>query len=461
MDRARVTPPGRAISRAGGRSASATIRARDCWCVSTSVATSPGRSIRRPERHDARVAPAALRKEVETCGLCHARRAGFNEDWVPGQWLSQTHVVEPLARNTYHPDGQIRDVEEPYNYTPFKQSKMFAAGVTCSDCHEPHSAKLRALRRRRLPAMPCLRQIRRCKTSPPRQRRSAADVHVVPHAGPHLHGRRSQARSHLPRAAARSFGQARDTERLQRLPRRQVGAMGRRCRRRLVRPQSRGFSDLWGGVPCCAHRPGRRRRASCRRCRGSTMRRRLRVQARLPNSPLASRPRISARREPGLPIPIRWCGSVRWTCWKTFRPPRSGRWCRRFCPIRCAASVSGQRRCSPRFRPQASRRPIASASIKRQGSLSPRNAPTPRGRKPARRWRIFSRSADRPADAEAEYKAALQLSPQYVTAAINLADLYRQLGRDTEGERASARRNRGFTARRCGPPRARPCTDAG
>ena len=44
---------------------------------------------------------------------------------------------------TYHADGQIRDVEEPYNYTPFKQSRMFAAGVTCSDCHEPHSAKLR------------------------------------------------------------------------------------------------------------------------------------------------------------------------------------------------------------------------------------------------------------------------------------------------------------------------------
>ena len=90
------------------------------------------------------VAPVTLRKEVETCGLCHARRAGFHEDWIPGQWLSQTHVVEPLTRNTYHDDGQIREVEEPYNYAPFKQSKMFAAGVTCSDCHEPHSAKLRA-----------------------------------------------------------------------------------------------------------------------------------------------------------------------------------------------------------------------------------------------------------------------------------------------------------------------------
>src|SRR5262249_59479665 len=38
------------------------------------------------------------------------------------------------------------------------------------------------------------------------------------------------------------------------------------------------------------------------------------------------------------------------------------------------------------------------------------------------------------ADAEAEYKAALRLSPQFTPAAINLADLYRQLGRDGEGE---------------------------
>src|SRR5262249_43237696 len=39
------------------------------------------------------------------------------------------------------PDGQMRDVVEAYNYVPFKQSKMFAAGVTCSNCHDPHSGK--------------------------------------------------------------------------------------------------------------------------------------------------------------------------------------------------------------------------------------------------------------------------------------------------------------------------------
>jgi predicted CXXCH cytochrome family protein len=88
------------------------------------------------------IAPAVTRREIESCGLCHARRGEFSEDWVPGQPLSDTHVVSLVARGLYHADGQMLD--EVYNYGPFKQSKMFAAGVTCSDCHEPHAAKLRA-----------------------------------------------------------------------------------------------------------------------------------------------------------------------------------------------------------------------------------------------------------------------------------------------------------------------------
>src|SRR5882757_3875721 len=87
------------------------------------------------------IPPAMLRKEVETCGLCHARRGEFSEDWMPGQSLSDTHVVSNLARGLYHADGQMLD--EVYNYGSFKQSKMFAAGVTCSDCHDPHGTKLR------------------------------------------------------------------------------------------------------------------------------------------------------------------------------------------------------------------------------------------------------------------------------------------------------------------------------
>ena len=88
--------------------------------------------------------PSMVRKEVETCGRCHARRGQLSEDWTPGRPLSETHRVSLLDRQHYHADGQMRDDEETYNYAPFKQSKMFAKGVTCSDCHDPHSAALKA-----------------------------------------------------------------------------------------------------------------------------------------------------------------------------------------------------------------------------------------------------------------------------------------------------------------------------
>ncbi|MEY9120869.1 putative CXXCH cytochrome family protein [Bradyrhizobium yuanmingense] len=92
-----------------------------------------------------RSAPApARRKEVETCGRCHARRGQLSEDWTPGRSLSETHAVSLLDRQRFHADGQMRDDEETYNYAPFRQSKMFAKGVTCSDCHDPHSAALKA-----------------------------------------------------------------------------------------------------------------------------------------------------------------------------------------------------------------------------------------------------------------------------------------------------------------------------
>ncbi len=79
--------------------------------------------------------------EVELCGRCHARRTQITEDYRHGAPLSDSHRVSLLEDRLYFPDGQIRD--EVYVYGSFRQSRMHAAGVTCSDCHEPHSLGLR------------------------------------------------------------------------------------------------------------------------------------------------------------------------------------------------------------------------------------------------------------------------------------------------------------------------------
>lgn len=82
------------------------------------------------------------RDEVETCARCHARRSIYSEDWKPGAPLEDTHLPSFLSDGLFEPDGTMRD--EVFNDHSFKQSLMYQKGVVCSDCHEPHSAKLKA-----------------------------------------------------------------------------------------------------------------------------------------------------------------------------------------------------------------------------------------------------------------------------------------------------------------------------
>lgn len=81
-------------------------------------------------------------REVEACGRCHARRGVLTGDYRHGQPLLATHAPALLTEGLYYADGQIQD--EVFEYGSFRQSRMFQAGVGCSDCHEPHSLKLRA-----------------------------------------------------------------------------------------------------------------------------------------------------------------------------------------------------------------------------------------------------------------------------------------------------------------------------
>ncbi len=81
-------------------------------------------------------------QELTVCAGCHSRGRPIADGVAIGAPLLDSHEIELLSPGIFHSDGQIDD--EDFEYGSFLQSKMHGAGVTCSDCHEPHSLKLRA-----------------------------------------------------------------------------------------------------------------------------------------------------------------------------------------------------------------------------------------------------------------------------------------------------------------------------
>jgi tetratricopeptide (TPR) repeat protein len=79
---------------------------------------------------------------VETCARCHARASRLSDNYHHGQSFLQTHIPATINTVNYYIDGQIK--EEDYEYGSFLQSKMYSMGVTCVNCHEPHSMQLKA-----------------------------------------------------------------------------------------------------------------------------------------------------------------------------------------------------------------------------------------------------------------------------------------------------------------------------
>jgi predicted CXXCH cytochrome family protein len=80
-------------------------------------------------------------RQLSTCAACHARRSEL-DDHDPEALFGDLYRLSLIEPGLYFPDGQI--LEEVYVYGSFLQSKMHAAGVVCSDCHEPHGTTLRA-----------------------------------------------------------------------------------------------------------------------------------------------------------------------------------------------------------------------------------------------------------------------------------------------------------------------------
>lgn len=78
---------------------------------------------------------------MDTCFACHSLRAPLHDGINPDKAFLDQFSPQLLLPPNYHADGQIK--EEVYVYGSFLQSKMFAAGVNCLDCHDKHTMKVK------------------------------------------------------------------------------------------------------------------------------------------------------------------------------------------------------------------------------------------------------------------------------------------------------------------------------
>jgi predicted CXXCH cytochrome family protein len=373
--------------------------------------------------------PATTRKEVEACGRCHARRGEFSEDWIPGRPLSDTHAVAPLSRGLYHADGEMRD--EVYNYGSFKQSRMFAAGVTCSDCHEPHSATLRA---------PGAEVCSQCHA--PEKYAAVAHRH---HEG--VDPAPTCISCHMPTRTYMVVDVRHDHS--FRIPRPDVTATvgtPNACNdchtdksaewaaaavaswhgpnRRGFQNYAAAFRAAWdGGADASA------RLAAVAANQATPAFARAGALAELHASPANLEIAETALADPDPMVRIGALDMIEGLppdqLWQLASPLLSDPI--RGVRIRAAALLAAA---PPAAQPPADRERFAKAAAEFEAAQR-LNADRPESRSALGTFYARQR---RFADAEAEYKAALALSPRYLPASINLADLYRQTGRDSDGE---------------------------
>jgi len=126
-------PGSRHVARARGESAAGgelpvRFEGRGSWELAPGAATA---RLREPRVADA---------EMDACGRCHARRGAITEEYDYGRPLLDTHRPALLDEGLYFADGQIQG--EVYVWGSFLQSRMYASGVACSDCHDPHSLRI-------------------------------------------------------------------------------------------------------------------------------------------------------------------------------------------------------------------------------------------------------------------------------------------------------------------------------
>lgn len=83
----------------------------------------------------------APKELVDQCARCHMRREQFSELFNFEGTLLDHYYPQLLEERLYQADGQILD--EDYVYGSFLQSKMYQNNVTCTNCHDAHTLKLK------------------------------------------------------------------------------------------------------------------------------------------------------------------------------------------------------------------------------------------------------------------------------------------------------------------------------
>ena len=82
------------------------------------------------------------RYQVDACAPCHSRRQRLTDAELPGKPFLDNYHPALLREGLYYADGQQQD--EVYVWGSFLQSRMYAQGVRCTDCHDPHGLGLKA-----------------------------------------------------------------------------------------------------------------------------------------------------------------------------------------------------------------------------------------------------------------------------------------------------------------------------
>lgn len=91
---------------------------------------------------DVALKSASQQTVLETCARCHSRRAPLDDGFKHTNRLADDYAMSLITAAQYEVDGHFK--QEDFESGSFAQSKMFMKGVTCLDCHNPHTGELKA-----------------------------------------------------------------------------------------------------------------------------------------------------------------------------------------------------------------------------------------------------------------------------------------------------------------------------